>query len=108
MANRCAAWLCSGQRRTSPWRPRRRTPNEPCPPEALHALGVRLWVLDADKYEGGDPQLAAIRKAGPPAALPCCLDTGLVSLHSEAEVWAGGLAACCAALRSDTPLSVMP
>jgi Mrp family chromosome partitioning ATPase len=42
--------------------PCRLTPNEPCPAEALHALGVRVWVLDADRYESGDPQLAAIRK----------------------------------------------
>lgn len=43
--------------------PHRLSPNEPCPPEALYALGVRVWQLDADKYESGDPQLAAIRKA---------------------------------------------
>jgi hypothetical protein len=41
----------------------RLSPNEPCPPEALHALGVRYWALDAGRYEAGDPQLAAIRKA---------------------------------------------
>ncbi|KAI3436869.1 hypothetical protein D9Q98_006279 [Chlorella vulgaris] len=42
--------------------PHRLTPNQPCPAEALHALGVRVWALDADAYERGDPQLAAIRK----------------------------------------------
>ena len=41
---------------------RRRTPNEPRPPEVLHALGCRVWVLDPAKYPA-DPQLAAIRKA---------------------------------------------
>ncbi|PSC67478.1 aci-reductone dioxygenase [Micractinium conductrix] len=42
--------------------PHRMEPNQPCPADALYALGVRAWVLDADKYPQ-DPQLAAIRKA---------------------------------------------
>ena len=47
---------------STPPHTRRRTPNEPCPPEVLHALGCRVWVLDPSKYPA-DPQLAAIRKA---------------------------------------------
>ncbi|KAL4426984.1 hypothetical protein ABPG77_009545 [Micractinium sp. CCAP 211/92] len=57
------AWYMDEDTESDQRLPHRRTPNKPCPPEALHALGVRLWVLDADKYESGDPKLAAIRKA---------------------------------------------
>ena len=46
----------------SPWR--RLEPNQACPAEVLHALGVRAWALDAGLYEsGGDPRLASIRRA---------------------------------------------
>lgn len=74
----CAAWLaylvaCSAARHGLPAQsgpppltnlstPHRRTPDEPCPAEVLHALGCRVWVLDPSKYPA-DPQLAAIRKA---------------------------------------------
>jgi 1,2-dihydroxy-3-keto-5-methylthiopentene dioxygenase len=44
-----------------PLRPRRLTPNQPCPPEKLRELGVLSWKLDPAVHDT-DPQLAAIRK----------------------------------------------
>eukprot|EP00882_Tetradesmus_deserticola_P003060 GHRQ01003249.1.p1 GENE.GHRQ01003249.1~~GHRQ01003249.1.p1 ORF type:complete len:204 (+),score=81.74 GHRQ01003249.1:111-722(+) len=41
--------------------PHRLEPNQPCSLQALRALGVLSWKLDADKYEN-DPKLEAIRK----------------------------------------------
>lgn len=54
--------LTAAARATASRTPRRLSPNQPCPPEELYALGCRVWALDADAYPA-DPQLAAIRKA---------------------------------------------
>jgi hypothetical protein len=42
-------------------KPHRQDPNVPATAEALHALGVVSWTLDADTFEC-DPKLEAIRK----------------------------------------------
>jgi hypothetical protein len=42
-------------------KPHRQDPNVPATADALHALGVVSWTLDADTFEC-DPKLEAIRK----------------------------------------------
>ena len=93
--------------------PSRLSPNEPCPPEALHALGVRYWALDAGRYEAGDPQLAAIRKARGYSYEDCItitpggvgLSCRLAGERWHAEGWASAASACVGQLCSTcTPL----
>ena len=88
--------------------PSRLSPNEPCPPEALHALGVRYWALDAGRYEAGDPQLAAIRKARGYSYEDCItitpggvgLSCRLAGERWHAEGWASAASACVGQLCS--------
>jgi hypothetical protein len=44
-------------------KPHRQEPNVPAGADALHALGIVTWKLDADTFEN-DPKLQAIRKVG--------------------------------------------
>lgn len=65
--------------------PHRREPNEPASVDAIRALGVVSWQLDADEHES-DPKLEAIRKVrrsrvhkrrmlrtGPASSVTCAL-----------------------------------